>query len=59
MEEYLNGELRGEKEVPVLFEEKDGVHLSIQGEKNKKEIKVSKVYEGWQRKTPGVKNILQ
>jgi len=55
VEEYLNGELRGEKEVPVLFEEKDGVYLSIQGEKNKKEIKVSKVYEGWQKKTPGSK----
>lgn len=55
VEEYLKGELKGEKEVPVLFEEKDGVHLSIQGEKNKKEIKVSKVYEGWQKKTPGSK----
>ncbi len=55
VEEYLKGELQGEKEVPVLFEEKDGVHLSIQKEKNKKEIKVSKVFEGWERKTPGSK----
>lgn len=55
VEAYLNGQLVGEKEVPVLFEEKDGVYLNIQGEKNKKEIKVSKVYEGWQKKTPGSK----
>lgn len=58
VEEYLKGELKGKKEVPVLFEEKDGVHLSIQGEKNKKEIKVSKVYEGWQKKTPGSKEYI-
>ncbi len=55
VKEYLKGNIKGEKEVPVLFEEKDGVHLSIQGEKKKKEIKVSKVYEGWQKKTPGSK----
>jgi hypothetical protein len=52
---YIAGELNGDKEVPVLFEEKDGVYLSIQGEKKKKEIKVSKVYEGWENKTPGSK----
>jgi hypothetical protein len=55
VKKYLKGELKGEKEVPVLFEEKDGVYLGIQGEKNKKEIKISKVYEGWERKTPGSK----
>jgi hypothetical protein len=55
VEKYLNGELKGDKEVPVLFEEKDGVYLSIKGKKNKQEIKVSKVYEGWQKKTPGSK----
>jgi hypothetical protein len=55
IEGYLSGELNGEKEVPILFEEKDGVYLSIQGEKNKKEIKVAKVYEGWKNKTPGSK----
>lgn len=55
VKKYLKGELKGEKEVPVLFEEKDGVYLSIQGEKGKKEIKVSKVYEGWKKKTPGSK----
>jgi hypothetical protein len=53
VKKYISGELNGEKEVPVLFAEKDGVYLSIQGEKKKKEIKVSKVYEGWKKKTPG------
>lgn len=52
---YLKGKLEGSKEVKVLFEEKDGVHLSIQGKKRKKEIKVAKVYEGWKKKTPGSK----
>lgn len=52
---YLKGELKGKKEVPVLFQEKDGVYLNIQGKKNKKEMKVSKVYEGWGKKTPGSK----
>ncbi len=55
VERYITGELKGEKEVPILFAEKDGVYLSIQGEKKKKEIKVSKVYEGWKKKTPGSK----
>lgn len=31
------------------------MHLSIQGKKRKKEIKVAKVYEGWKKKTPGSK----
>jgi hypothetical protein len=55
VERYMSGELDGEKEVSVLFTEKDGVYLSIQGEKKKKEIKVAKVYEGWEKKTPGSK----
>jgi hypothetical protein len=55
VERYMSGEIDGEKEVPVLFTEKDGVYLSIQGEKKKKEIKVAKVYEGWEKKTPGSK----
>jgi len=55
VEGYICGELDGKREVPVLFTEKDGVHLSIQGEKKKKEIKVAKVYEGWKKKTPGSK----
>ncbi len=55
VERYISGQIKGEREVPVLFEEKDGVYLSIQGEKKKKEIKVTKVYEGWEKKTPGSK----
>lgn len=59
VKKYISGELNGEKEVPLLFAEKDGVHLSIQGKgkgkKKKKEIKVAKVYEGWKKKTPGSK----
>lgn len=55
VKKYLSGELKGDKEVPVLFEEKDGVYVSIQGKKKKQEIKVAKVYEGWEKKTPGSK----
>jgi len=55
MESYEKGETKGKKEVEVLFEEKDGVYLSIQKEKNKKEIKVAKIYEGWEKKSPGSK----
>jgi flagellin-specific chaperone FliS len=44
---YLNGELKGNREVNVLFEEKDGTYLRIQGKKHKKEIKLAKIYEGW------------
>lgn len=55
IESYIKGDLKGDKEVAVLFEEKDGIYLNIKGEKNKKEIKVAKVYEGWEKKTPGSK----
>ena len=41
----------GEKEIPVLFEEMDGVWLNIQDEHHKKmkkqEMKVFTMYEGW------------
>jgi len=41
----------GTKEIPVLFEEMDGVWLSMQDEKHKKmkkqEMKVFTMYEGW------------
>lgn len=41
----------GEKEIPVLFEEMDGVWLHIQDEHHKKmkkqEMKVFTMYEGW------------
>lgn len=42
---------QGKREKPVLFEEADGVYLSIQGKERKKgkkqELKVSISYEGW------------
>jgi hypothetical protein len=55
MYRFLRGKLKGMKEVKILFEEKDGVYLSIQGEKRKKELKVAKIYEGWEKRTPGSK----
>ena len=51
IQKYFNNEIKGEKQVEILFEEKDGIFLSIQGEKSKKEIKLAKVYEGWQPET--------
>ncbi len=45
---------RGGKETPVLFEEMDGVWLSMQDRRHKKmkkqEMKVFTMYEGWDRK---------
>lgn len=51
IQKYFNNELEGKKQVEILFEEKDGLFLSIQGNKNKKEIKLAKIYEGWQPET--------
>lgn len=53
---FENNELTGEREVPVLFEEADGLWLSMQREsrkgssKGKKELKVGVVYEGWEKR---------
>lgn len=47
MAKYIKGELEGEKQIDVLFEEKDGIFLKIQGKQNKQELKLAKVYEGW------------
>ncbi len=55
VQKYLNNELEGKKQVEILFEEKDGLFISIQGEKHKKEIKLAKVYEGWKSETAGSK----
>ena len=35
-EEYKKGHVKGEKEVPVLFEEADGVYIKLQGKDRKK-----------------------
>jgi len=47
-------QLRGEREVPVLFEEADGVYINIQGKDRPKsgkklEMKVAVAYEGWKK----------
>lgn len=49
------GRVAGEKEVPVLFEEADGVYINLQGRDRKKqgkrraEMKVSIAYAGWKK----------
>jgi len=44
---------KGTKEIPVLFEEMDGVWLRMQGKDHKRmkkqEMKVSVMYEGWEK----------
>jgi hypothetical protein len=48
----------GSREVAVLFEEADGLWLSIQGKsrekssKGKKELKIGVIYEGWEKRYP-------
>lgn len=46
------GQAEGKKEIPVLFEEMDGVWLCMQGKDHKKqkkqELKVFTMYEGWE-----------
>ena len=55
---YKNHQLNGTKEVPVLFEEADGVWLSMQGRSRKKrgngrkELKIGIAYEGWAPRYP-------
>jgi Uncharacterised protein family (UPF0236) len=48
---------RGEKIIPILFEEMDGVWLRMQGKGHKKEpkqeMKVSVTYEGWEKDDKG------
>ena len=54
-EAYKKGHLKGKKEVPVLFEEADGVYIKLQGKDRKKEkqdkaeIKIGIAYDGWKR----------
>jgi len=61
VEAYENNELSGSKEVPVLFEEADGLWLPMQGKsrknssKGKKELKIGVVYEGWTKRYPSSK----
>lgn len=52
---HKDGKLHGEKEVPVLFEETDGVYVKLQGKDRKRmrqdkaEIKVGIAYDGWKK----------
>lgn len=61
VESFKEGKLSGSKEVPVLFEEADGLWLSMQGKsrenpsKGKKEIKIGVIYEGWEKRYPSSK----
>ena len=52
---YKSNKLNGTKKAEVLFQEKDGLYLKIQGQKRKKELKLGKVYEGWEKVSPGSK----
>lgn len=58
---HQNNELCGDREVPVLFEEADGIWLSMQGKsrpkrgKGRKELKIGIAYEGWEPRYPSSK----
>lgn len=52
VEALENNQIIGQKEVPLLFEEADGVYINIQGKDRPKsgkklEMKVAVAYEGW------------
>ncbi len=57
-EEYKRGNVKGKKDVPVLFEEADGVYIKLQGKNRKKEkqdkaeIKIGIAYDGWRKTGP-------
>lgn len=62
VESFKKSELSGSKEVPILFEEADGLWLSMQGKsrekgssKGRKELKISVTYEGWKPRYPASK----
>lgn len=55
VEQHKAGHLHRIKEVPVLFEEADGIYIHLQGDDRKKsrkgkaEIKVGIAYDGWKK----------
>lgn len=55
VEAHKAGKIRGTREVPVLFEEADGVYIKLQGKdrkssgQDKAEIKVGIAYDGWKK----------
>ena len=54
-EAHKKGKVHGQKEVPVLFEEADGVYINLQGRDRKKsgqdkaELKIGIAYDGWKK----------
>lgn len=63
IKEYEQETITGGKEVPVLFEEADGIFLHLQGKDRPKhmsgrEIKVSTTYEGWNEKNELVGKVM-
>lgn len=58
---HKNNQLQGSREVKLLFEEADGVWISLQGKsrpkigRGKKELKIGCTYEGWQPRYSGSK----
>ena len=59
VENHKAGKIRGKKAAPVLFEEADGVWLSLQGKDrkarniSKAEMKVAIAYDGWKERGNG------
>lgn len=55
VEAHKAGKVHGAKEVPVLFEEADGVYINLQGKdrktngQDKAEMKVGIAYDGWKK----------
>ncbi len=56
MTAFKDDRLSGDKKVPVLFEEADGLSISIQkrdgkkGKKKRSELKAGIIYEGWKKR---------
>ncbi len=54
---YEHGNINGQREIDVLFQEADGVWINMQGKdrpksgkSSKKEMKIAKFYEGWKKR---------
>lgn len=63
VKEMNTGNITGAREVPVLFEEMDGLWLSMQGECAKKapkqELKMSTIYEGWDAESKNASSLVE
>ena len=55
VKEHKAGHVQGTKEIPVIFEEADGVYVKLQGKDRKRsgqdkaELKVGIAYDGWKK----------